>query len=296
MCAPHVMAMVQETLNRRHFLGRTGIAAVALAAGATGAARLASAQDATPVATPAMVASLAPGSVAFGPFSTVQDLTHTYGPSFPVFPGTQVMAINLLVRVDPDGFYQNELVLNEHTGTHMDAPAHFDTDGLTADLLPVENLVAPVAVVDISERAATDADAQLTPDDIAAWEAANGPLPDRAWVAMYSGWEARLSDPDSYVNLDADGVQHYPGFHPEAAAFLVEERDIVGIGVDTLSQDYGASTDFATHVTICGSGKYGIENVAALANVPPAGAVVVIGGPKHATASGGPTRLFAFFS
>lgn len=295
MCAPYVMAMVQETLNRRHFLSRSGAAAVGLAAGTAGATRLAGAQNATPVATAATVDPAARGSVAFGPFTTVQDLTHVYGPDFPVFPGTQEMAINVLVRVDPDGFYQNELVLNEHTGTHMDAPAHFDTDGLTADRLPVENLVAPLVVVDISERAATDADAQLTPDDIVAWESANGPLPARAWVAMYSGWEARLSDPASYVNQDAAGVQHYPGFHPEAAAFLVEERDIVGIGVDTLSQDYGASADFATHVTICGSGKYGIENVAALASVPPVGAVV-IGGPKHATASGGPTRLFAFFS
>ena len=292
MCAPHVMAMVQQTLNRRHFLGRTGVAAVGLAAGVASTARLAYAQAATPVATPAPSA----GPAGFGPFTTVQDLTHTFGPGFPVFPGTQEMVINLLVRVDPDGYYQNELVLNEHTGTHMDAPAHFDSDGLTAELLPVENLVAPLVVIDISERAATDADTQLTPDDIETWEAANGPLPERALVAMYSGWEARLSDPLAYINQDADGVQHYPGFHPEAAAFLVEERDIVGIGVDTLSQDYGASTDFATHVTICGSGKYGIENVAALASVPPAGAVVVVGGPKHQGASGGPARMLAFFS
>jgi kynurenine formamidase len=288
------MAMVQETLSRRRVLGGVGVAA-ALAVGVAREPRLARAQDATPTASPLAAGPPANGSIALGPFTTVQDLTHSFGPGFPVFPGTQQMAINVLLTVDRDGYYQNELVLNEHTGTHMDAPAHFDADGLTADALPVENLVAPLVIVDISERAGADADAQLTPDDIVAWETAHGPLPPRALVAMYSGWEARLSDPASYVNQDAAGVQHYPGFHPEAAAMLVEERDIVGIGVDTLSQDYGASTDFGTHITICGAGKYGMENVAALASVPPAGAIVVIGGPKHETASGGPSRVLAFF-
>jgi kynurenine formamidase len=187
------------------------------------------------------------------------------------------------------------LTLDEHTGTHLDAPAHFTEGGLTADLLPVENLVAPLAVVDISSRAASDPDAELTPDDITAWEDANGPLPDNALVAMYSGWEARLADPASYVNADDSDVQHYPGFHPEAAEFLVSERNIAGIAVDTLSQDYGASTTFATHVTILGAGKYGVENIAGLSTVPPLGATVVIGGPKHVNASGGPARVYAFW-
>lgn len=296
MCAPHVIAMVQETLNRRRFLSKAGMSAAMVTVGAATRVRLAHAQDATPVAAPATIAPPPSWPIGFGNFTTIQDLTHSYGPAFPVFPGTQQMEINLLVRVDPDGFYQNELVLNEHTGTHLDAPAHFITDGLTADLLPIENFVAPLAVVDISDRAVTDADAQLTPDDIVAWESGNGLLPARALVAMYSGWEARLVDPASYINLDADGIQHYPGFHPEAAAFLVEERDIVGIGVDTLSQDYGASADFATHVTILGAGKYGLENLAALATVPRVGASVVVGAPKHHAASGGPSRVFAFFA
>jgi kynurenine formamidase len=90
-------------------------------------------------------------------------------------------------------------------------------------------------------------------------------------------------------------VQHYPGIHPDAAMLLVEERDIVGVGVDTLSQDFGASTDFATHVTILGAGKYGVEGIANLGNVPPTGATVIVGGPKHVAASGGPSRLFALY-
>ena len=289
MCSPEVMARVRASVSRRGFVG--GMAAVGAASLAGGLVRpgrtLARQDEATPVVGP----SALPG------FASIVDLTHVVSPDFPTYPGTVQprLEVTTAVTVAANGFYANVLTFNEHTGTHMDAPAHFDEAGLTAELIPPDRLFAPLAVVDISERAASDPDAQLMPDDILAWESANGSLPAGAFVAMYSGWEARLSDPESFVNQDASGVQHYPGFHPDAAALLVDERDIVGIGVDTLSQDFGASTDFGTHVTICGSGRYGIENVANLSAVPPAGGFVIVGGPKHRQASGGPARLFALF-
>ena len=93
----------------------------------------------------------------------------------------------------------------------------------------------------------------------------------------------------------AAGKPCFPGFHPDTAALLGEERDIVGIGVDTVSLDFGASTDFGTHKTVLGAGRYGLENLAALGTVPTAGATIIVGGPKHANASGGPTRVFALF-
>jgi kynurenine formamidase len=114
-------------------------------------------------------------------------------------------------------------------------------------------------------------------------------------VAMNSGWEARIGDPASFINAGEDGVLHFPGFHPDAAAFLVEERDITGIGVDTLSLDFGAATQFVTHVTVLQTGKYGLEGLAALASVPPAGALIVVGGPKVVVGSGGPSRVMALF-
>lgn len=287
MCSPLVLARVQAALDRRAFVG-TGLAAGAAltVSGLTGR-RLAAAQ-ATPVATP-VARPLIPG------FSTVVDLTHVASPTFPVYPGTGQMEIVVQNSYEEHGYYSNRMTLNEHTGTHMDAPAHFFSDGMTADLLPVERLIAPLVVIDVSARAASDPDTQLTPNDIMAWESANGTLPDGAFVAMYSGWESRLSDPDTYVNVDSGGVQHYHGIHPDAAVFLVGERNIVGVGVDTLSQDFGASTDFATHVAILGAGKYGVENVANLASVPPVGATVIVGGPKHLAASGGPSRVLALF-
>ncbi|MEA2598645.1 MAG: hypothetical protein QOF01_5114 [Thermomicrobiales bacterium] len=178
----------------------------------------------------------------------------------------------------------------------MDAPAHFAEDGASAERLPVARLVAALAVVDISGRAASDPDAQLMPDDILAWERQHGPLPAGALVAMHSGWDARVGDAAAFINQDASGAPHFPGFHSDAAAMLVDERDIVGIGVDTVSLDFGASTDFATHNTVLPAGRYGLENLAALGKVPPSGATIIVGGPRHLGASGGPTRAFALFS
>jgi kynurenine formamidase len=277
-------------VSRRHFLGRLGAAG---AASALGLAALTSTAAAQQVATPAARPLASP--TALGSFTQIQDLSHVVAPTFPMYPGAPQMQITLLRTIQGNGFYKNLLVLDEHTGTHMDAPAHFAPDGTSAEGLPVERLVAPLAVIDVSSRAASDPDAQLMPDDITAWEGQHGPLPAGAFVAMYSGWEARLGDPASFINQDAAGVPHFPGFHPDAAALLVNERDIVAIGVDTVSLDFGASTDFKTHLTVLPAGKYGLENLAALASVPPSGATIIVGGPKHINASGGPTRAFAVF-
>ncbi|PZA08836.1 MULTISPECIES: cyclase family protein [unclassified Meiothermus] len=270
MCAPYVMEQVRQALSRRGFLG--------MAAG---------------LAATAAISARAQTQVQGRSFSHVADLTHVYGPDFPMFPGAAQMKIDLLVTVKNNGFYKNTLTLDEHTGTHMDAPAHFAEGGPTAELLPVSRFVAPLAVINIQAKAERDADAEVTPDDLLAWERRNGRLPAGAFVAMYSGWESRVGDPKRYINLDAAGVQHYPGFSPAAAEFLVREREVVGIGVDTLSLDFGASKDFKTHLTVLPAGKYGLENLANLGNVPPSGATIIVGGPKHKGASGGPARVMA---
>lgn len=302
MCSPAVMRQVREQLAASGRLDRRRLIAGAGAAGVAGFGAVApldstlaqQASQATPVATPVPGATPVPDAICLS-FSNIVDLSHAHGPEFPMFPGSERMAMEVIVTIEENGFFKHRLSLDEHTGTHLDAPAHFDPDGDTADLLPVEKFFAPLAVVDISGRAAEDPDTAMTRDDLLAWEAVNGPLPPGAFVAMSSGWATRVSNPDGYINIDADGVQHYPGFDVEAATFLVEEREIVGIGVDTLSQDPGNSTNFATHVAILGAGKYGIESLANLDLLPPAGATVIVGAPKHLGASGGPCRVFAVY-
>lgn len=280
--------MVRETLkthrprlDRRRLLANAGSAVIVAGVGTP---MLARAQGATPAATPVMATRV--------PFTAIHDLTHVASPDFPMFPGANPMQIALLVTIEENGFYKNTLTLDEHTATHMDAPAHFIPDGTTAENLPPENFIVPLCVIDVSGRAVEDANTMVEVADLEAWEAANGPIPDRAFVAMYSGWEDRLPDAERFVNLDADGVQHYPGFSGDAAAFLASERTVVGIGVDTLSLDPGNSTDFAAHVHALGAGLYGLEGLANLGTVPPAGATIIVGGPKHENASGGPARVF----
>ena len=272
MCAPCVMGLVEKCLTRRDFLGMAAGAAVV-------------------AATSAQAQTKVQGRY----FSNVADLTHVVSPTFPVYPGAAQMKSEVLVTVKANGFYKSTLTFDEHTGTHMDAPAHFIDGAATAENIPINQLVAPLAVINIKEKADKNPDAEVTVDDIRAWERTNGRLPRGVFVAMYSGWDAKVDDPKAYINLDGSNVQHYPGFAPAAAEFLVKERNIVGIGVDTLSQDFGASTTFKTHVTILGAGKYGVENIAGLGNVPPRNTMIIVGGPKHKGASGGPARVMAIW-
>jgi len=225
----------------------------------------------------------------------VQDLTHVLHRGFPSFNPAFFPKFErkTFVTIKKDGFYGNVLTYWEHSGTHMDAPHHFVTGRWMVHQIPAGRLIAPAVVVHIHERAATSADAQVTPADLQAYERRFGRIPRGALVFMHSGWEARVADEAAYRNPDAKGTMHFPGFHPEAAELLVKEREIVGIGVDTLSLDYGASTDFKTHVTILGANKYGLENVANLARIPPRGATVFVGGPRVQDGSGGPTRVIA---
>lgn len=241
----------------------------------------------------AFTATALPGGALAQPTSVakVVDLTHTLTPDFPTFSGDPAIDIKRVVSFEKDGYNINQLTYTEHVGTHMDAPIHFSKDGKTADALAANTLVVPVAVIDVRSKAEQNPDYQVTPDDLKAWEAANGRLPEGGAVAMNSGWARHLGTP-KFRNLDDKGVMHFPGFGKEATAFMME-RNLQGMVVDTLSLDHGASKDFATHLTWLPSGRWGIENAANLDQVPANGATIVVGGPKILGATGGPSRVFA---
>jgi kynurenine formamidase len=274
MCAPSVVTTVREELSRRHFLGALGGAVAALSVGG-------SAQ------TPGKPLRLSRG------FRDTFDLTHTLSSQTPVYPVFRPMQYVEKFTIAKDGFGCGELTFNEHTGTHMDAPIHFVAGKTSVDRLPVDKFFAPLAVVSIKERVDKDPDTAVSVDDILAWERRHGRLPAGAFVAMYSGWDLRIGDPRTFLNADANNTMHTPGFGGEAAKFLTEQRDIVGVGVDTLSLDLGTSTAPVAHLAVLGAGKYGVEVIANLAAVPPAGATIIVGAPKHLGGTGGPVRLFA---
>ena len=275
MCAPSIIDSVRRDLSRRGFL-----AAMAGSAAATVAAPVAALAQDKPV-------RLSKG------FRDVHDLTHTFSAALPVFPAFKPVQIRQKFTIAKDGFFANEITFDEHTGTHMDGPAHFVANAPTADRIPADRLIAPLAVLSIEPRAAKDADAMVTVDDVLAWEKQHGRLPRGAFVAMHSGWAARVGNANRFLNRDAKGTMHAPGFSEEAARFLVQERDIVGAGVDTLSLDKAEAQKFVAHLALLGAGKYGVELLANLSSVPPAGATIIVGAPKHEGASGGPVRVFA---
>ena len=271
MCVPGCLETFGRRLSRRGLISGAGLATAAVAASVV-APRVRAAEPKS--------------------FSRVIDLTHAMGPDFPTYDGDSNLEMETLVTLAKDGYNMKRWLLVEHTGTHMDAPIHFGDGVQSADQIPVENLVVPLAIVDIRAKAQDDADAQVTPDDLKTFEAEHGPVPDGACVAMLSGWDRRAGGPE-FRNADADGVMHFPGFHVEAAQYLMDERTAVGIAVDTLSLDYGKSADFATHYAWLPTNRWGLEAVANLAELPPSGATLVVGGPKIKGATGGPSRVLA---
>ena len=220
----------------------------------------------------------------------VVDLTHAYDGSFPTFDGVPGIEYEWAVSFADAGYQLHKLTIFEHTATHMDAPLHFSESGLSVDQLPLENLVAPLCVLDITAKATEDANATVAPEDVEAWVSANGAIPQGACVAMHSGWAAKVGDP-SYRNAP-DGAMAFPGFS-KAATDLLAEMGAGSIGVDTLSLDPGNSPDFAVHFSWLPGGRFGIESLKGLDQLPPAGATVFIGAPTHKGGTGGPARIMA---
>ena len=200
----------------------------------------------------------------------VVDLTHAYDGAFPTFDGNPGIIYEPAVKFADSGYPLWKLTIFEHTGTHIDAPLHFTEDGTSVADLPPERLMCPLCIIDITAKAAEDPNAMVEPADIEAWVSANGEVPAGACVAMHSGWAAKVGDP-LYRNTP----------------------DVGCIGVDTLSLDPGKSADCAVPCSWLPGGRFGIENLAGLDQLPAAGATVFIGAPKHKTGTGGPARVMA---
>lgn len=224
----------------------------------------------------------------------VIDLTHalsTEGPHWPSASGNPFV-YEVRSAHDSGATSMGAYSTPEHHGTHIDAPIHSADGQPSVDQLEAGDLFGPIALIDVAEQCETNADYQLSRDDLLAWETAHGPLPAGAVVLMYTGWSQKWSDFDAYKNQDEEGRMHFPGFSEEAAQFLVDERDIRGIGVDTLSVD-AAVAGFGAHRTANGNGKYHLENVANLHLVPQSGAYLIVAPIKIEGGSGGQVRLFA---
>jgi len=228
-------------------------------------------------------------------FRTVVDLTHTINTNVPTYELSEKSAyqVKTVATIDKDQYFARDICLPEHFGTHIDAPAHFAAGLWTVDQIPAERLVAPMVVIDMRQQVQGDADYRLSVEDIAKWERAHGQIPIGAIVMLRTGWESRWDSVKDYRNADAKGVMHFPGYSEEAAKFLVEGRQPVGLGIDTLSIDYGPSQHFEVHRYTLSHSLYHLENVANLGAVPETGAVVISAPAKIEGGSGGPVRVLA---
>ncbi|APC36835.1 MULTISPECIES: cyclase family protein [Nocardiopsis] len=230
---------------------------------------------------------------------TVTDLTHVLHNDFPIYrPYILDPNIFQFASIEEDGFNALKLEIDEHTGTHFDAPWHFNdsADALHTHEVDPRDLVCPLVVVRIADRAARHYDAQVTVADLRRWERRHGRIPRGALVAMDSGWSARvLQSEEAMLNRDSDGVAHFPGFDIEAIDWLLSARDIAGIAVDTPSFDYGpdSASNPEAHVFLLGENKYAVEMVAHLERAPESGAMAIVGVANIRGGSGGPVRLLA---
>lgn len=226
-------------------------------------------------------------------FKRIRDLTHVFRAGFPVFGGPEPTR-ETFFSFGADGFYSQRWTFTEHSGTHMDAPGHFVPGGRLAPAIAPDELMRPLAVVDIRTRAAQDPNAMVTVDDLRRYERGNGRIPRGSIVAMNSGWDAKVNDSLAFKGAPAFPY-NFPGFSGEAVEWLLANRAIGGIAVDTMSLDPGNSTTFDVHFTLLGANRYGLENVANLGSVPARGATIVVGVVPWEEGSGGPLRALALW-
>jgi kynurenine formamidase len=222
----------------------------------------------------------------------VVDLTQPLSPETVMWPGAPAPTAETFLTVAHDGFYNRRVSFMEHSGTHFDAPCHMVEGAQSVDQIDPGTLFRPVAVIDISADTAGNPDGTLSLAQVQDFEARHGRIPDGAAVFLRTGWEEFNTDPARYAGLP--GPLRFPGFGPEAARFLVEQRRVVGLGVDTLGIDPGVASDFVVHRQISHPrGVWHLEGLTNLKSVPPLGAWVFVGVLKLSDGSGSPARVLA---
>lgn len=250
------------------------------------------------------LAEAAPSVADDGPFAggAWVDLTHEFSAESLYWPTAQRFQLEVESRAFTDRGYfyaANRYRASEHGGTHVDAPIHFAEKGQTVDQIPIGQLIGAAVVIDVSAQAAENADYQVTVADFDAWEKEHGRIPQGAIVLLRTGFARFWPEAKSYLGTDQRGAEavpklHFPGLHPDAARWLIAERPIKAIGLDTASIDHGQSTLFESHRILLEKNIPAFENVAALDQLPATGALVLALPMKIKEGSGGPLRIVAW--
>lgn len=227
-------------------------------------------------------------------YSKVVDLSHVISVDIPLWPGDPPVELEPVANFADDGYFLRRFSIGEHSATHMNAPNSFHDGAEGIDSYSPASLVVPAVVIDARAAAAADPDYQLSVADVTAWEAAHGRVPQGAVVIMWTGWQDKWSDPAAFFNEDAGGNMHFPGFGGEATLFLLTERGVAGVGIDTHGVDPGLDEAYATNTEVLARHGIVLENLANLDQLPPTGATLVIGVLRLKDGSGSPVAVTAF--
>jgi kynurenine formamidase len=228
------------------------------------------------------------------PQPRIVDLGHAIHDTDPSWDGTRAFERTSVATFEKDGYASGRIAVEEHFGTHLDAPAHFSKAGWSVDQIPVDRLYRPGVRIDVSAAALGNPDYLVTADDIRAFEKAHGRIPEGTIALVATGWDRFWPDRARYMN-EQNGVKHFPGLSADAVALLARDRRVAGIGIDTPSIDYGPSTTFEAHKVSMGLNVFHVENAAHLTELPASGFTVIVAPIAIAGGSGGPTRVFALF-
>jgi len=244
--------------------------------------------------------SSSPSSVSF-PAGEIVDLSHTYDSQTIYCPTAEGFQLRRdAAGVTPAGYYYaaNSFFTSEHGGTHIDAPVHFAEGHQTVDEIPLDRLIGPAVVIDVTQQSERDADYQVTTDDFQRFEQDHGAIPPDSIVLLRTGFSRRWPGAERYLGTNLRGDEgarnlHFPGLHPEAARWIVANRPIRAIGIDTASIDYGRSTMFESHRVLYDRDIPAFENLTALDRLPATGAYVIALPMKIGGGSGAPLRAVA---
>lgn len=227
-------------------------------------------------------------------YRQIIELSHIIDSNMPHWPGDPPTGFQPHAAIATDGFYLRQLTIGEHSGTHMNAAKTFDETAAGIDDYCASQLVLPMVVIDLRDRAAADADYVLTIADLQTWELENGAIAPGSLVALWTGWQAKWPDPIAFFNQDDRGQLHFPGFGEAATRFLLAERAIAGVGTDTHGVDPGCEATFATNQLVLAAGGIVLENLTNLDRLLPQGTTIAIGRLPLRGGSGSPVSVLAF--
>jgi kynurenine formamidase len=227
-------------------------------------------------------------------YKNIVDLSHVIDTNIPLWPGDPLVEFDTVASIPTDGYFLRKFSIGEHSATHINAPNSFFENGASIDTYTPKSLVVKAVVIDIRPKTKFNPDYSLTVADVLAWEQVHGKIKSGSVVLLYTGWQEKWKNPTAFINQDADGVLHFPGFSAEATNFMLAQRSIKGVGIDTHGADPGIDPNYSTNTAVLSQKGIVLECLTNLDKLAPVGNTLVLGALKLKGGSGTPLSVMAF--